>query len=569
MPISIPKDIHLGMIKEEFLELVSKTGLATIKDLRRISASDKERDRVGEIDLLEIPTFDEFKFANMMSEKFQLTFADLSSAKISQDVLSRIQKRNVIKTRLIPIQESEDRVIFASYDPAAVAQLKYVAELLNKHGEFVLTTISSWMRLYENVRLTVEEVVETVREVHENAPNEKEVKAEEISADVVTFVNKILADSYVRKASDIHMEPYEKKFRIRLRIDGNLIEISQPPKSMMPAIVSRLKILAQLDISEKRKPQDGRIKMSIAGRTIDYRVSSLPTIFGEKIVMRLLDSSSLQLDMTKLGFLQQQLDVFKEGVYKPYGMCLVTGPTGSGKTTTLYSAIAELNKPDTNISTAEDPCEYNLEGVNQVNVRKDIGLTFAACLKSFLRQDPDVIMVGEIRDLEVAEIAVEAALTGHLVLSTLHTNDAPSTITRLINLGVEPFLVVAALNVIVAQRLLKKICPHCKEPVKDAFKSLVACGVTPESAKKFTVYKGRGCSECNNTGYKGRTAIHEVLPITPAIKELILNNASADDIKRQAIIEGMKTLRMTAIVKVAQGVTTLEEAVGNSASDNL
>jgi type IV pilus assembly protein PilB len=557
------------MIKEEFLELVSKTGLATIKDLRRISATDKDKDRIGEVDLLELPNFDELKFANMMSEKFQLTFADLSMARISPDVLSRIQKRNVVKTRLIPIQESEDKVIFTSFDPTAANQLKFASDLLNKRGEFVLTTISCWMKLYDSVRLTVEEVVETVKELHDIQNQDVDVKAEDISADVVTFVNKVLADAYVRKASDIHLEPYEKKFRVRFRVDGNLVEVSQPPKTMMPAVISRLKILAKLDIAEKRKPQDGRIKLSIAGRSIDYRVSSLPTIFGEKIVLRLLDSSSLQLDMTKLGFLSEQLEIFKEGINQPYGMCLVTGPTGSGKTTTLYSALSALNKPDTNISTAEDPCEYNLEGINQVNVRKDIGLTFAACLKSFLRQDPDIIMVGEIRDLEVGEIAVEAALTGHLVLSTLHTNDASSTITRLLNLGIEPFLVVAALNVVVAQRLLKKICPHCREPVKDAVKSLIACGVTPESAKKITVYKGKGCHECGNTGYKGRCAVHEVLPVTSAIKELILNNGSADDLKRQAIVDGMITLRMAAIIKVAQGVTTLEEAVSNSAADNV
>lgn len=557
------------MIKEEFLELVSKTGLATIKDLRRISATDKDKDRIGEADLLELPNFDELKFANMMSEKFQLTFADLSMARISPDVLSRIQKRNVVKTRLIPIQESEDKVIFTSFDPTAASQLKFASDLLNKRGEFVLTTISCWIKLFDSVRLTVEEVVETVKEVQDIQSQDVDVKAEDISADVVTFVNKVLADAYVRKASDIHMEPYEKKFRVRFRVDGNLVEVNQPPKSMMPAVISRIKILAKLDISEKRKPQDGRIKLSIAGRGIDYRVSSLPTIFGEKIVLRLLDASSLQLDMTKLGFLSEQLAIFQEGINQPYGMCLVTGPTGSGKTTTLYSALSALNKTDTNISTAEDPCEYNLEGINQVNVRKDIGLTFAACLKSFLRQDPDIIMVGEIRDLEVGEIAVEAALTGHMVLSTLHTNDAASTITRLLNLGIEPFLVVAALNVVVAQRLLKRICSHCREPVKDAEKSLIACGVTAESAKKITVYKGRGCVECNGTGYKGRCAVHEVLPMSSAIKELILNNGSADDIKRQAIVDGMMTLRMAAIIKVAQGVTTLEEAVSNSGADNI
>jgi type IV pilus assembly protein PilB len=293
-------------------------------------------------------------------------------------------------------------------------------------------------------------------------------------------------------------------------------------------------------------------------------------LFGEKIVLRLLDSSNLQLDMTKLGFEEKQLGVFKEGIHRPYGMCLVTGPTGSGKTTTLYSAIAELNTIDTNISTAEDPVEFNLEGINQVNVKKDIGLTFAAALKAFLRQDPDIIMVGEIRDHEVGEIAIEAALTGHMVLSTLHTNDAPSTITRLVNMGIEPFLVAAALNIVVAQRLCRRICKDCKEVdptvTPDA---LIACGISPSSASKITAYKGRGCSTCNNTGYKGRVAIYEVLEMTPLIKEILLRGGSVDDIKRQAIKEGMKTLRMTALTKVAQGHTTLDEAISNSSSDKL
>jgi type IV pilus assembly protein PilB len=293
-------------------------------------------------------------------------------------------------------------------------------------------------------------------------------------------------------------------------------------------------------------------------------------LFGEKIVLRLLDSSNLQLDMTKLGFEQKQLDVFKEGIYRPYGMCLVTGPTGSGKTTTLYSAIAELNTVDTNISTAEDPVEFNLEGINQVNVKKDIGLTFAAALKSFLRQDPDIIMVGEIRDGEVGEIAVEAALTGHMVLSTLHTNDAPSTITRLINMGIEPFLVAAAVNVIVAQRLCRRICKDCKEiDTTVTQEQLVACGISPASAAKITVYKGKGCSTCNSTGYKGRVAIYEVLEMSGLIKEILLRHGSTDEIKRQAIKDGMKTLRMCALTKVAQGLTTVDEAVSNSASDKI
>jgi type IV pilus assembly protein PilB len=325
--------------------------------------------------------------------------------------------------------------------------------------------------------------------------------------------------------------------------------------------------MAQMDISEKRKPQDGRIKLQIGGKPIDYRVSSLPTLFGEKIVLRLLDQSNLQLDMTKLGFEVKQLEVFQNGIHQPYGMVLVTGPTGSGKTTTLYSALAELNTEGTNISTAEDPCEFNLEGINQVNVKKEVGLTFPAALKAFLRQDPDIIMVGEIRDFEVGEIAIEAALTGHMVLSTLHTNDAGSTITRLLNMGIEPFLVVAALNCVVAQRLCRKICISCREIIKVEPEQLVDCGFAPASAEKIKVYHGTGCEVCGGSGYKGRVAIYEVLPVTPQVRDLILKHASTDEIKAQAIKDGMKSLRMSALTKVAQGLTTLEEALANSSSD--
>jgi len=446
---------------------------------------------------------------------------------------------------------------------------KELSDVYKKQAEFILTNLSSWRKLFSGIKESVDDLINNIQEVTSTSAQEESVKAEDISDDVVTFVNRLLAEAFVKKASDIHVEPYERVFRVRFRIDGNLVEIATPPKGMMASVLSRLKIMSQMDISEKRKPQDGRIKLMIGGNPIDYRVSSLPTLFGEKIVLRLLDSSNLQLDMTKLGFEQKQLDVFKEGIHRPFGMCLVTGPTGSGKTTTLYSAIADLNTPDNNISTAEDPVEFNLEGINQVNVKKEVGLTFATALKAFLRQDPDIIMVGEIRDLEVGEIAVEAALTGHLVLSTLHTNDAPATVTRLLNMGIEPFLVVAALNVIVAQRLCRKICINCREERKALPEELIACGFAPASAEKIKVYQGKGCDICNNTGYKGRVAIYEVLQVTPKVRELILRNASADDLKKQAIRDGMKTLRMCALTKVAQGLTTLEEAVSNSASDQL
>lgn len=557
------------MIRKEFIELVANNGAATRKELARLAMG--KEDEVNEFDLLSLGHFDENKFAKICSDKYKLQYIDLRNAKVQPDVISSLKKRYVLKWRAIPIQKTTGKIILATFDPTVVAEgSKEIADVYKRQVEFVLTNISSWRILFKKIRDSVDDLINNIQEVTASSTmSDENVRAEDITDDVVTFVNRLLAEAFVRKASDIHVEPYEKIFRIRLRIDGNLIEIAQPPKSMMASIVSRLKIMSQMDISEKRKPQDGRIKLIIGGKPIDYRVSSLPTLFGEKIVLRLLDSSNLQLDMTMLGFEPEQLKIFKEGIHRPYGMCLVTGPTGSGKTTTLYSALAELNTPDSNISTAEDPCEFNLEGCNQVNVRKEVGLTFASALKAFLRQDPDIIMVGEIRDLEVGEIAVEAALTGHLVLSTLHTNDAPSTVTRLLNMGIEPFLVVAALNVIVAQRLCRKICINCREPKKIAPEELIACGVAPSHASTMGTYHGKGCEMCNNTGYKGRIAIYEVLHVTPKIRELILRNASADDIKRQAIMDGMKTLRMNALIKVHHGLTTLEEAVTNSASDQF
>ena len=557
------------MIRKEFIDIVTNTGMATLKELRRLSMG--KEDEINEFELLAMPYFDENKFAKVCSERYSLTFIDLRNAKVPTDTLSTLKKKLVIKWRAIPIQKTANKITLATFDPSVVGEAtKELTDVFKKQVEFILTNISSWKKLYAGIKDSVDDLINNIQEVTAaSSAQEDNLKAEDISDDVVTFVNRLLAEAFVKKASDIHVEPYERIFRVRLRIDGNLVEVAQPPKSMMASVLSRLKIMSQMDISEKRKPQDGRIKLLIGGKPIDYRVSSLPTLFGEKIVLRLLDSSNLQLDMTKLGFEAKQLEVFKEGIHRPYGMCLVTGPTGSGKTTTLYSALAELNTPDSNISTAEDPCEFNLEGCNQVNVKKEVGLTFATALKAFLRQDPDIIMVGEIRDLEVGEIAVEAALTGHLVLSTLHTNDAPATVTRLLNMGIEPFLVVAALNVIVAQRLCRKICINCREEKKVPIEELITCGFAPASAEKIKIYHGKGCDMCNNTGYKGRLAIYEVLSVTPKIRELILRNASADDLKKQAIRDGMKTLRMCALTKVAQGLTTLEEAVTNSASDQI
>ncbi len=389
-------------------------------------------------------------------------------------------------------------------------------------------------------------------------------------APVVKLVNLILTDAIKKSASDIHIEPYEKSFRVRYRIDGVLYEVMKPPLKLKNALTSRVKIMSELDIAERRLPQDGRIKLKMGkGREMDFRVSVLPTLFGEKIVLRLLDKSTLQLDMTKLGFERSQLDDFQEAIHLPFGMVLVTGPTGSGKTTTLYSALSELNQTSENLSTAEDPVEFNLAGINQVQMHEDIGLNFAACLRSFLRQDPDIIMVGEIRDFETAEISVKAALTGHMVLSTLHTNDAPSTINRLLNMGIEPFLVASAVNCIVAQRLGRRICTECvaDDPEVET-QQLLDAGLSEEEVQSFTATKGQGCSVCADTGFKGRVAIYEVMVMTDQLKEFVLNGASGAEIKREAIRGGMVTLRRSALNMMLQGVTTISEVFRVSTSDS-
>lgn len=557
------------MIREEFIKVIQTTGMLTLKELRRLTLN-KNIDEVTEFELLDYKHFDDVKFAQTISPKTNISFLDISKAVVSPDTIGLLKKGNITKYRSIPIQNSSNKIVIAIYDPTVINYEKEIINLLRKPIEYKLVSLTEWKKLYGQVKESVDDLINSVKLIKgADSENEPEVKAEDIGRDVITFVNRILVEAFVKGVSDIHFEPYEKIFRVRFRHDGNLVIVSKPPKSLMAPIVSRLKIMADLDISEKRKPQDGRIKLQVGNDPIDFRVSSLPTLFGEKVVLRLLDQSNLQLDMTKLGFEQDQIDIFQEAIHKPYGMCLVTGPTGSGKTTTLYSALADINKPDTNISTAEDPCEFNLEGINQVNVRKDIGLTFAAALKAFLRQDPDVIMVGEIRDFEVGEIAVEAALTGHMVLSTLHTNDAPSTVTRLLNMGIEPFLVTAALNVIVAQRLCRKICVHCRVEEDTSIATLIAAGFAKETAQKIKTYRGAGCKACNKTGFKGRVSIYEVLKMTPALREMVINNASSDELKIGAIKEGMKTLRMSALTKVAQGVITIEEAVSTSAADEM
>ena len=384
-------------------------------------------------------------------------------------------------------------------------------------------------------------------------------------APVVRLVNILMVDSLRRGASDIHVEPYEKDFRIRFRIDGVLYDVMHPPMKIRDPLISRLKIMAKLDISEKRLPQDGRIKIKVKiddrSRELDFRVSTLPTLFGEKVVLRLLDKEKLMLDMTKLGFEEESLEKFQRAIANPYGMVLVTGPTGSGKTNTLYSALQTLNTPETNIMTAEDPVEFNLQGINQVQMKEQIGLNFAAALRSFLRQDPNIILVGEVRDFETAEIAIKAALTGHLVLSTLHTNDAPSTISRLVNMGIEPFLVATSVNIIQAQRLIRRICSNCIEATQFPVEALVEIGFSPQEAPNIKTFKGKGCETCLNTGYKGRVGLYETMEITDELRELIIIGASAIELRRKAVEGGMITLRGSGLAKLRQGITTVEEVV--------
>lgn len=559
------------MFRKEFSDVISKTGMVPLKDLRPL-LMDNAKNTISEFGLLNYAFFDDIKFAKVIANNYKLPYVNIAESRIADSMLKILRKSQIIEHRLLPIGKNAKATTVAIYDPSVMDNSKEIRALFQGNVEFMLTNLSAWKDVFERVTVSVEELVGTVREIKAGSVSEEEneqVDLGDIGDDVIYTVNKILADAFVRKVSDIHVEPYENRFRVRFRLDGTLAEVYEFPKNMKAPLISRLKIMAQLDISEKRKPQDGRIKLEIGGEPIDYRVSSLPTLFGEKVCLRLLDSSNLQLDMTKLGFEPKQIDIFKRNIHKPFGMCLVTGPTGSGKTTTLYSALAELNQIGVNISTAEDPCEFNLEGINQVNVRKEVGLTFAAALKAFLRQDPDIIMVGEIRDFETGEIAIEAALTGHMVLSTLHTNDAPSTVTRILNMGIEPFLVTGALAVCVAQRLCRRICSNCKERIQVSKEELVSAGYSPKTAEKVRVYEGKGCDACNGTGYKGRVAIYEVMELTPALRDMVLRHPSADDLKRLAIKEGMKTLRMSALTKVHEGATTIAEAVGNSSSDKL
>ncbi len=572
----MPKDERLG-------EILLKENLITPKQFQDALKEAKEKNiRIGEA-LTSLGILKENEILQFLAKTYKLPSVNLEKVKLDPDVVRIIPADVARRHKLIAIRRTGPTLMVAMSDPTNLSAIDEINFLTGYNTEPVVALEHQIMKAIEEYYGIKEEQAPVVEkgfqeifegeEVGLEVIEEKEAEegAEELKraaedAPVVKFVNKLIHDAVRLKASDIHMEPYEKEFRIRLRIDGVLQEVVKPPLKMKNAITSRVKIMSDMQLDEKRRPQDGRIKMRVGNNDIDMRVSCLPTVFGEKIVIRLLDKSNLQLDMTKLGFEEDQLKHFKEAINKPYGMVLITGPTGSGKTTTLYSALSELNKVDVNISTAEDPVEYNLPGINQVHIREDVGLSFAAALRAFLRQDPDIIMVGEIRDYETAEIAIKAALTGHLVLSTLHTNDAPSTVTRLLNMGIEPFLLTASLNLVGAQRLCRKICQNCKEEEKVSPKVLVELGMTPDEVEGLKIYRGRGCEKCNG-GYKGRIAVYEIMPLYEELKELILNNASAGELKKAGIALGMKTLRRSALNKLKEGLVDIKEVIRVTAAD--
>jgi len=520
------------------------------------------------------------EITSFLSQQYRVQSIDLTNFVFDPDLTKSVSQDVCLRHKIIPVQRAGSSLIVAMADPSNLHAIDDVKFLTGYNIEPAVASEAAIMKAielayaapdvsYDQLMEGFDEGEIEVAEIEAEA-NLLDLERASEDAPVVRLCNAILLNAIKKGASDIHIEPYEKGMRVRYRIDGMLHQEMTPPLKLKNAIASRMKIMASLDIAERRLPQDGRIKLKMGkGREMDYRVSCLPTLWGEKIVMRLLDKSNLQLDMTKLGFEQKALDDFKKAISLPYGMVLVTGPTGSGKTTTLYSGLSELNQPDTNISTAEDPVEFNLHGINQVQMHDDIGLNFAAALRSFLRQDPDIIMVGEIRDFETAEIAVKAALTGHLVLSTLHTNDAPSTVTRLLNMGVEPFLVTASLNLVLAQRLARKICQECKTEIAVDEATLLDVGYKKEELSKCRAYKGAGCPKCSGSGYKGRIALYEVMPFTDKLKELVLQGASSADIKIEMIRGGVKSLRMAGLSKVIDGVTTIEEVVRVTAPDNV
>jgi type IV pilus assembly protein PilB len=568
-------------------ELLLKEKRITPEQLQEVLAFQKANGGKLGLILVKLGFAKDEEITALLSKQYGVPSINLHQFEIDPAVIKLIPPETAQKYQIIPLSRAGATLTIAMTDPTnvfAMDDIKFmtgynvepvvasdgaVNDALEKYyptkpktGEQAAnpSALDAATRALEEMPLDAGDV-EVLSELEEISAEALQRQGEE--APVIKLVNVILMSAIQKGASDIHVEPYEKEYRVRYRVDGILYSIMAPPMKFRDAITSRIKIMAKLDIAEKRLPQDGRIKIRFAdngvAKDIDFRVSCLPTLFGEKIVLRLLDKDKLMLDMTRLGFESESLAKFEVAIQKPWGMVLVTGPTGSGKTNTLYSSISRINTLETNIMTAEDPVEFNLVGVNQVQVRENIGLNFAAALRSFLRQDPNIILVGEIRDFETAEIAVKAALTGHLVLSTLHTNDAPSTVNRLMNMGIEPFLVASSVNLICAQRLVRRVCSNCKQPQHMPPQALIQAGYSPEDAQSVTPMHGAGCEKCNNTGYKGRVGLYEVMEVTDELRELVLVGASALELRRKAIDEGMITLRQSGLIKVKAGLTTIEE----------
>src|SRR5579883_1529665 len=550
-------------------DLLVREKVITSEQLQQALKTQKEMGgRLGAA-LVKLGFLSDEEVTNFLSRQYGVPAINLQFFEIDRSVVKLIPQDTAKRYQVLPLSRVGATLTIAMVDPTNVFALDDIKFMTGFNIEPVVASESSIMEAIERSyaeQAPEEDLNEFMQSMGEEADVElQETEGDSLSLDaleksadeapIVKLVNLVLTDAVKRGASDIHIEPYERELRVRFRVDGLLQSVMTPPLKLKDAITSRIKIMSKLDISEKRLPQDGRIMI----KELDFRVSTVPTLFGEKIVMRLLDKENLRLDMTKLGFEPESLAKFEKAILKPYGMVLVTGPTGSGKTNTLYSSISRLNTPDTNIMTAEDPVEFQLQGVNQVQMKEQIGLNFAAALRAFLRQDPNTILVGEIRDFETAEIAIKAALTGHLVLSTLHTNGAPETITRLMNMGIEPFLVAASVHLICAQRLVRRICKDCAEIMEVPQQTLIEEGFTPEEAKTVKIQKGKGCGVCNNTGYKGRTGLYEVMEVDDEIKELVLVGASAVELKKKAIERGMITLRRSGLIKVSQGLTTLEE----------
>jgi type IV pilus assembly protein PilB len=526
--------------------------------------------------LIKLGAVKEDDLSKFLSELYGVPAVDLTNFAPDPAVVKLIPGDVANKFQVVPVSRTGRRLTVAMANPSNIFALDDIKFITGCEVQPCVASESAIKKAidkaydsaasFETVMRGMEDEIEVIEETVDDTPDVA-LLGEAEQAPVVKLVNSLISDAVRKGASDIHIEPYERTLRVRFRIDGTLYEMMSPPFRMKAAITSRLKIMADLDIAERRVPQDGRIKLRLLGRSIDLRVSSLPTIYGEKVVMRILDKGNLNIDLNKLGFQESALKEFTHAIAQPYGMVLVTGPTGSGKTTTLYSALSKINQPEVNIMTSEDPVEYNLEGINQVLVNEAVGLTFSAALRAFLRQDPNIIMVGEIRDIDTGSIAVKAALTGHLVLSTLHTNDAPSTINRMIDMGIEPFLVASSTNLIMAQRLLRKVCVSCKSDVKLHAEVLRELGIPEEEARKVAFKEGKGCVDCNNTGYKGRLGVYEVMPVSPKIRDMILDRSSTSTIKKQAVTEGMLTLRMDGLIKLKNGITTAEEVLKETAAD--